>query len=126
MKKIMATPINTEKLRYWLLGKDFAEQQASHFNTLEKDDVLNNGMNQSKYDGLTRDELLLLALTQYKRYLKYGFPIILERPRWTVFGGQAKDVSRDVSCYIWHSQLTFTCSKSTMATPEQCVKSVQS
>ena len=116
----MINPLNTKKLRHWLLGKDFAEQQSSFFDILEKDVVFNNGMSQSKYDGLTRDELSLISLTQYKRYLEYGFPAILGMVTWIVGVGQPRDISRSVSCYIWQSQLAFTCSKSTIETPEQC------
>ena len=122
----MAVLINTEKLRLWLLGDYVAVEWASFFNTLEKDDVISNGIYQSKYNDLTRDELSLIALTQYKRYLEYAFPLILGfLTRWNVCVGQQKDVSRGLSCYIWWSQLAFTCSKSTMETPEQCVKYVQ-
>ena len=113
----MAAPINTEKLRIYLLGKDVAELRASFFSILEKDDVLNNGMSQNKYDGLTRDELLLIALTQYKRYLEHGFPINLGWARWNVCVGQPKDVSRVVSCYVWQTRPAFTSSMATVETP---------
>ena len=36
----MANFVNTEKFRLWLNGKDFVKQQASHFDTLEKDDYI--------------------------------------------------------------------------------------
>ena len=97
----MAAPINTEKLRICLLGKDVAELRASFFNILEKDDVLNNGMSQIEYDRLTRDDLSLIVLKQYKRYLQYTFPVFLGWARWIVCVGQQKDLSRSVSSYIW-------------------------
>ena len=95
----MATPIKTEKLRVWLLGKKLVEQEASFCNTLVKDDAFNNGMNVSEYDGLIRDEQLLIGLKQYKRCLEYGFPVNIEWLMWLVdYGALGKDVNRGVSC----------------------------
>ena len=42
---MMASLINAERLRLWLIGKEFTERDASFFNTLGKDNVFNNGMN---------------------------------------------------------------------------------
>ena len=95
----MATPIKTEKLRVWLLGKKLVEQEASFCNSLVKDDAFNNGMNVSEYNGLTRDEQLLIGLKQYKRCLEYGFPVNVEWLMWLVdYGALGKDVNRGVSC----------------------------
>ena len=67
----MTSLINTEKLRLWLYGKEFVKQQASRFDSLEKDDVFNSGMNLNEYYGLTRNEKSVLAIRKCKRYLEY-------------------------------------------------------
>ena len=101
----MATSIKIEKFRVWLLGKKRVEQEASFCNTLVKDDAFNNGINLSEYNGLTRDEQLLIGLKQYKRCLEYGFPVNVEWLMWLVGSGAlGKDVNRGVSgvllCYF--------------------------
>ena len=69
----MTAPINAESLKLWLAGKEYVEQDASFFNTLEKDNVFNSGMNLNEYEDLRRDEKILLSILRYKRYIEYGF-----------------------------------------------------
>ena len=76
---MMASLINAERLRLWLIGKEFTERDASFFNTLGKDNVFNNGMNLNEYEDLRRDEKILLSILRYKRYIEYG---IQDGLRW--------------------------------------------
>ena len=76
----MACRVNAESLKLWLIGKEFTERDASFFNTLEKDNVFNNGMNHNEYKDLRRNEKILLSILRYKRYIEYG---IQNGLRWT-------------------------------------------
>ena len=76
----MACRVNAESLKLWLIGKEFTERDASFFNTLEKDNVFNNGMNHNEYEDLRRNEKILLSILRYKRYIEYG---IQNGLRWT-------------------------------------------
>ena len=65
--------INAESLKVWLAGKEYVENDDSFFNTMEKDNVFNNGMNLNEYEDLRRDEKILLSILRCKRYIEYGF-----------------------------------------------------
>ena len=102
-KKIMASLINTEKLRLWLYGEEFVKQQASRFDTLGKDDIFNSGMNLNEYYGLTRNEKSVLAIRKCKRYLEHKFFQRGVGNEWYWSDGSAmvkRDISRDVSSIL--------------------------